>query len=405
MNKTIQQVGSGRPRYFIVLAGIIGLFASLGIGRFALGMLLPSMGEALDLSYAQMGAVGTVNFCGYLVAVLVCGKLSDLFGARTLISLALAAVGLSMMAVGLVNHVYPVLVLYFLTGVGSGLSNVPIMALVAAWFPPAQRGRAAGLVVTGNGMGIMMAAYLVPVLTGAGFSWRLGWLSLGATATICGVICWLLIGNAAVSGRDQHVASGWSQRRDGIEVPIVRLVQCGVLYFLFGFSYVIYVTFFVTSLIQERGFSPERAGMLWSWVGVCSLASGFLFGVFSDRFGRRLGLAAIFSLQAFAYLGVSAVLPVVFIYPSLVCFGLAAWSVPAVMAALVGDMVGAARATAVFGYITFVFGIGQIAGPAVAGMAAQSTGSFSTGFLLAAVCAVGGVIVALLLPKKTVSGG
>ena len=81
-------------RWLIVVAGICGLFASLGIGRFALGMLLPAMGEALKLSYAEMGGIGTVNFCGYLLAVLLCGNLSRRYSPRLLISVALLVVGL-----------------------------------------------------------------------------------------------------------------------------------------------------------------------------------------------------------------------------------------------------------------------------------------------------------------------
>ena len=75
-------------RWIIVLAGIAGLFASLGLGRFSLGMMLPSMGEALALSYSQMGFISTVNFCGYLMAVLLCGVLTARLGPRVLISAA-----------------------------------------------------------------------------------------------------------------------------------------------------------------------------------------------------------------------------------------------------------------------------------------------------------------------------
>ncbi len=49
------------------------IIACLGFGRFALGMLLPSMGTSLSLDYAEMGAVSTGNFLGYLLAVLASG--------------------------------------------------------------------------------------------------------------------------------------------------------------------------------------------------------------------------------------------------------------------------------------------------------------------------------------------
>lgn len=85
--------------WFVVAAGTLCIFAGLGFGRFALGMLLPSMGASLGLSFSQMGLISTSNFVGYLVAVLLCGKLSARFGARRLIGFALLLVGLSMLCI------------------------------------------------------------------------------------------------------------------------------------------------------------------------------------------------------------------------------------------------------------------------------------------------------------------
>ncbi len=189
-----------RYRWVIVIAGIFGLFACLGIGRFALGMLLPAMGESLQLTYSQMGVIGTLNFCGYLGAVLFCGRLTKRFGARTLIAAALALVGGSMVLIGCAEHFLQITLLYFLTGVGSALSNVPIMALIAAWFEPAVRGRASGMVVTGNGLGIIMAGCLVPIFNASEHGWRLSWLLLGGTVLCTALLCGLLIRNRPTPG-------------------------------------------------------------------------------------------------------------------------------------------------------------------------------------------------------------
>jgi fucose permease len=73
------------PFYYgwvIVLAGSLCIMACLGLGRFALGMLLPSMGATLELSYAQMGFVSTGNFIGYLVAVFFSGLFVARVGQR-----------------------------------------------------------------------------------------------------------------------------------------------------------------------------------------------------------------------------------------------------------------------------------------------------------------------------------
>jgi len=392
-----------RYRWVIIVGGIVGLFAALGLGRFSLGMMLPGMGESLALSYSQMGMIGTVNFCGYLGAVLFSGALVTRLGARLLIFLALLLIAGSMALVGFSSQYPVILSLYFLTGVGSALVNVPIMALVASWFDGPNRGRAAGLCVMGNGIGILVSGRLVPILNRSLGGWRTSWHVLAAIVAVAALICYILLRNkpretesASVRRPAENAGSkvvpGTQPRR------AKAFYHCGAIYFLFGFTYVIYVTFFVTSLVQGRGFSETAAGAVWGWTGLLSLASGPLFGYLSDRWGRKMALMAVFVIQSCAYLLMAIQLPTPAIYISAFCYGIVAWSVPSIMAALVGDLAGPERTAAVFGFVTFLFGIGQIAGPAFAGFLAEQSGAFNSAFLLAAVFTAAAVVLSALLP-------
>ena len=187
MNKGL----AGRIHYgwLVVAAGCLCIFACLGLGRFALGMLLPAMGASLTLTYSQMGLISTCNFAGYLVAVLLCGRMTALFGARRLIFLALLLIGASMGLIGLARGMVSVSLLYALTGFGSGAANVPMMGLAAAWFRSAIRGRAAGFMVIGSGFAILLSGRLIPWLNALGREgWRLSWLVLGATVGTIAVV-------------------------------------------------------------------------------------------------------------------------------------------------------------------------------------------------------------------------
>jgi MFS family permease len=84
--------------------------------------------------------------------------------------------------------------LYFLTGIGSGLANVPMMVLVSHWFTKAKRGQAAGIMLAGNGLAIIFAGMLVPLLNrilGAD-GWRSGWRILGAISAGIAITAGLL---------------------------------------------------------------------------------------------------------------------------------------------------------------------------------------------------------------------
>src|SRR5512134_3650735 len=80
----------------VAVTGTIVIMACLGFGRFALGMLLPSMASSLDLSYAQIGYISTGNFIGYLASVLLCAPIARRIGSRRLIVAALAVIAASM---------------------------------------------------------------------------------------------------------------------------------------------------------------------------------------------------------------------------------------------------------------------------------------------------------------------
>ncbi len=390
--------------WHIVWTGTFCIFACLGLGRFALGMILPAMGQSLHLSYSQMGLIGTVNFAGYLAAVLFCGSLADRFGYRRLIAMALAAIGVTMILIGRSSSFAMILICYAITGMGSGAANVPMMGLISQWFARSHRGRATGFVVIGSGFAILLSGRLVPFLNrlGGPEGWRLSWQVLGGIILLVAGLCLVMLRNSPQEknlrplGETGHEADGVLT---GAETRIRRrdIAQLGGLYFLFGYTYVIYATFIVTSLIQEHGFSEAQAGSFWSLVGGLSLLSGPVFGTLSDRIGRKYTLAMVFAIQTAAYLLVSRPLATPFLYLSIGCFGVVAWSIPSIMAALAGDYAGPRKAARIFGLITFIFALGQIAGPAVAGLLAEKSLGFGSSFFMAACFTGAGVVLALTL--------
>lgn len=394
--------------WYVVAAGTLCVFASLGLGRFALGMLLPSMGEALQLSYGQMGFIGTANFSGYLVAVLLCSRLSRRFGARKLIGASLLLVGVSMLLIGIAANFYLISALYILTGMGSGLANVSIMGLIPVWFAGNKRGRAAGFVVIGSGFAIIISGKIVPYLNSLSSNgWRLSWCILGGIVLGVATICFLVLrdrpqdlGLQPVGSNGQDDAKHGYPLAEDMKGRTGVLYYCAAIYFLFGFTYVIYATFIVTTLVQERGMSEAIAGNFWAWVGFLSLFSGPVFGSISDRFGRSHALVAVFTIQAMAYLFIALNRGDIFLYLSIGCYGIVAWSIPSIMAALVGDYVGPQHAVHVFGFITFIFGIGQILGPFIAGVLAEMSGNFTSSYFMACGLALMAALLSCFLPNK-----
>lgn len=397
--------------WIIVVTGTLCIFACLGLGRFALGMLLPSMAATLKLSYAQMGYISTGNFVGYLIAVFLVGNITQRFGARETITAALFLVGISMILMGMINSFVLALLLYFLTGIGSGASNVPMMGLVSAWFEKRIRGKAAGFIVIGSGFAIIFSGKLIPFINAhlGSEGWRTSWLVLGIIVIVVALLCLFFLRNSpndvglkpVGEEKGKETSQGAGRFKDINIYKSKVIYHLGIIYFLFGYTYVIYATFIVTTLVKERGFPESVAGNFWSAVGLFSLLSGPVFGTLSDKLGRKAGLLIVFSFQLISYLLVATKLPGIFLYLSIFFFGVVAWSIPSIMAAAVGDYVGPEKAPKAFGFITFIFGLGQITGPSIAGILAEKSGSFTTSFYMAAIFAGLAILLTCFLKKPS----
>jgi MFS family permease len=394
--------------WVIVATGMLTIVACLGFGRFALGMLLPSMASTLGLTYSQIGFISTGNFLGYLASVLFCGHLARKIGSRRLIVAALIVISVSMALISRAGSFAAVLVLYTITGAGSGAANVPVMGLITAWFDRTIRGKAAGFVVIGSGFAIILSGKLIPYVNKliGPEGWRTNWLILAGMVMMIAVVGRLFLRDKPEDiglsplGSDAHIPPVQQAERGGVSIYRNKtLYLLGSVYFLFGYTYVIYATFIVTALVKERGFSETIAGNFWSWVGLLSLVSGPVFGTLSDKLGRKAGLMIVFSLQALAYLMVAADLPPLFLYLSIGFYGIVAWSIPSIMVAAVSEYVGVDKALSAFGLITFIFGLGQIAGPSIAGVLAERTGSFSSSFFMAAAFASAAILLTGFLKK------
>lgn len=397
--------------WVIAISGALTTFCCLGLARFAFGMLLPSMADALTLDYSQRGVLGSSYLVGYVAMVAAVPFVAPRLGQRALITGSLALISVSMLGVAISDDFLALCVIYGLTGIGSGGAFVPVMSLASAWFHPSHRGLAAGVHLAGAGLGIIVSGFTIPRLEPlfglAG--WQTGWLIFAVISAFTAVWATLFIRNRpddvglSMFGR-APVAKTQAQTRGAGTSRIALIAHLGAIYAVYGATYMIYASFIVTSMVDAYEMTEADAGQAWAWVGGVSLFSGALFGWLSDKIGRKGGLiAALFVLGA-AYLLVADSDWRLGLYPSIILYGLAAWSVPTIIAAASGDYFGPKHAAGGLAMITLIFAIGQTLGPVGAGFLAKSTGGFGPSYAAAAGLALCGILLCLLLkPPRSLS--
>lgn len=259
----------------------------------------------------------------------------------------------------------------------------------------------------------MISGLVVPAILGAygAEGWRFAWLYLGgAVLVIAGIAALFIRSRPEEMGLRQVGTSGGLSSAPtptgsvgaldwGRIYSLGRVWYLGAVYFMYGFSYIIYMTFFAAYLCKEMGIPEAEVGRLWALVGGLSIFCGVIWGGLSDKLGRAAGASLAYVALGLSY-GIFAVVQArVGLYASAVLFGLTAWSIPVIMAATAGDYVGPRLAPAGLGFITLFFGVGQALGPAIGGYLADLTRSFTGPFLLACVASFAGAGLSLGLKR------
>lgn len=404
--------------WVVIFTGLLVTIGAHGFGRMSYTLILPAMKDGLDFTYTELGFLEMGNFTGYLFMAIVGGFLASRFGPRRVIALALVLMGLTLAGMGVARTFGMALAMRTLTGLGNGAAYVPAMALGAGWFSTRLRGVATGIVTAGIGAGTMIAGLAVPpILESFGpQGWRFAWYILGAAVFVIAGVAALLLRNhpremgLSPIGADSSESFGSPPQTNGKSHLLQwsnvyrqgRVWYLGIVYFMYGFSYIIYVTFFSAYLVKECGLTAGEAGGMWALVGALSIFCGLIWGGISDRIGRPRATALAYGVLALSY-AVFALAPgKAGLYLSAVVFGLSAWSVPTITAAAAGDYVGARLAPACLGFITLFFGIGQALGPAVGGYLADQTHSFKASLALACGFSLLGAVLSTWLPNHKV---
>jgi predicted MFS family arabinose efflux permease len=391
------KVSKGR----LAVVGLCGSLAAFGFGRFAYTALLPPMQSDLRLSYSTAGWLASANLIAYLVGAMAAGSLTRRVGPRMLLMVAMSAICIPLFGLWL-SAAYATLVAFMvLLGFLGALLWIAVIAMLTGpSVPSAQRGGLVGLTALGSGGGIPVVAALV---TGLRIDqdparWRVAWLAMGLISVALAVVTLWVVHAGADHSANVALEPGAQHRSvlDDAHRPTARRIW--LIYGMYGFGYSIFVTFAV-AFLRLHVSSGASLG-IWALLGLSAGIGGLLIGQGSDRWGRVPILALSLTVTA-----VAAGLPIWTSSPpavlvSVTVFGFPMVGVGSVVAAYLGDLFSdAARSGSMFATATVLFGVGQGAGPAVAGPLIDSTGSFTAPFIMSSVTLVAAALVASRLPR------
>ena len=284
----------------------------MAVGSLA-PLVSPIMGD-LGLSSARMGLVLGVWQLVYVFTAIPLGVAVDRLGVRRSVALALAVIILSLLLRAAATSFWTLLASVALFGVGGPVVSIGVPKIVAEWFPPRERGRAAGFYTTAPTIGaVVVLATAAGALLRAVGSWRLVML-VYAVAGCAALLLWTLGYRDPPAPGDPPAAGGPAAR----PAPVARvrgrwlvLLREPNMRLLLALSV---GTFAVNhglnawqpTYLEEAGFHLAAAGR-WTAVGtLCGLLTALIVPGLSRPGARRTALAVLLLAGAAGLAGMSA---------------------------------------------------------------------------------------------------
>ena len=368
--------------------GWLAYFA-FGIASGSLAPLVSPVMHDLNLSSAHMGLVLGVWQLVYIFTALPLGAAVDRLGVRRAVALALVVITLSLALRAAATSFWTLFAAVALFGVGGPVVSIGVPKIVAEWFPPRERGRAAGLYTTGPTIGgVVVLATAAGVLLPLVGSWRLVLL----TFTVAGAGAFLLwtLGyrdrSDAGAARERPAAPA---RPRGTWLTLLRNRNMRLLLVLAVGSFVVNhgLSAWQPTFLEDAGFDLAAAGR-WTAAGtLCGLLTALIVTGLTPVGSRRVALMALLLMGAAGLAGMTLLRAGPLITASVVTAMARAPMLPLMMLLLMEQPgVGARHLGVGAGLLFAAAEIGGFGGPALLGVVRDLAGGLAPGMVgLAAV--------------------
>ncbi len=377
-------VPSSRQLLWLAAALSLGAAVSLGITRFAYGLLLPAMRADLGWTYTLAGGMNTANALGYFLGALATPALMRTLGPGRLLWMGSLLASVFMALSGFFVDAQALMLQRLLAGVASALVFIAggLLAARLGARDPQRSGLLLGLYYGGAGLGIVASAAFVPWLLELTHTqqhgWRWSWwvlslLCVGATGVLWWPVRVMARWDAAAPAAAGHTPTPWRP---------LGFALAG--YTMFGVGYIGYMTF-VVALLRTQGHSAVAVTVFYGLLGVAVMASSRIWAGLLNRHKDGQAMARLNAL-----LGLATVLPALTawwpaVLVSGLLFGGVFLSVVASTTALVRHNLPATQWAAGISAFTVVFAFGQIVGPTVVGWIADGEGGLARGLVFSAL--------------------
>lgn len=302
-----------RPSNFrwVIVAFLLCLSIVSYIERVNLSIAGELIMKEYGLSPTHMGFVFGAFLIAYTLFQYPAGRLADRYGPRLVLTLAAWGWALCTILSGLLpgfvirsatGVLVTLLAIRFLLGVAEAPTYPAAGRAIANWLADSERGFANAIVLTGAALGSAVTAPLISHLMVAS-GWRHSLFLVALPAAIIAVVWWLLFTDQPEEHQRVNAAELKIVRKHAVEVGVHSKARGGwesllkgasfwslcISYLLHSYVTYIFIFWFYIYLVEVRGFSLVRGGLLTSAPFLVATVLSPMGGALCDWSARRYG--------------------------------------------------------------------------------------------------------------------
>jgi EmrB/QacA subfamily drug resistance transporter len=210
-----------RRKWWTLAAVSFGLFMIM-LDNTVVNVALPSIQRDLQADLSELEWVVAGYALTFAALMLIGGKMADAYGRRLLFVLGIVIFTLASLACGLAESGEVLIAARVVQGAGAALMNPATLSIIAATFPPAQRGTAIGIWA-----GVSALALAIGPLVGGLLTEHLGWnwiFFVNIPVGVLGIVASFLL-----------VDESKDSTHAGLDVPGLVASGVGLFALTFGF--------------------------------------------------------------------------------------------------------------------------------------------------------------------------
>ncbi len=388
------------PRYYgwrVVLAANLGIMVGFSLYAYTFGIFVKPLSSQFGWNREAISRGFALSALAAAVCSPLAGRWLDRYGPRRILLTCMAAFGCAIAALGfLTAAIWQFYFTCFVVGAVGNITQMGYAHAISTWFHE-YRGTALGLVLAGDGIGLMVFPLVAQTLI-VHSGWRVAYEVLGSLILLVGLPPALLYARSRPEGgTESRVSEGpgstWQEGLRSYSFWIIVAVL-----FLTSISVNGAMTHQVP-LLTDRGLAVKMAALTVSVLGGASLAGRLVTGWLLDRF---LGSRVAFALLLLASVGILLLahldsFPLACLAAALL--GIGAGGTSNTTPYLLTRYFGLRSFSTLYGLTWTFYAIAGGTGPVLLGRVFDRTGSYTSALTVLACASALGAVLMLLLPR------